>query len=52
MARTRHKSNGCRRGAFKIKKMGKGRSSMLKPRGRPKPVVRTQEPEASPVAAE
>ena len=42
MAKVRRKSNGCRRGKFKLKRMGKGWSTMRKPRGRPQPVPRKE----------
>ncbi len=54
MAKVRHKSNGCRRGKFKAKRMGKGWSTLRKPRGRPLPVKRDAEPDpaiAAPAAA-
>ncbi len=40
MAKARHKSNGCRRGAFKAKRMNKGWSTLRKQPGRPLPVKR------------
>lgn len=40
MAKARHKSNGCRRGQFKAKRMNKGWSTLRKQRGRPLPVKR------------
>lgn len=42
MAKVRRKSNGCRRGKFKLKRMGKGWSTMRKQRGRPQPVPRKE----------
>ena len=42
MAKVRRKSNGCRRGAFKQKRMGKGWAAMRKQRGRPQPVPRKE----------
>ena len=40
MAKSRRKSGGCTRGRLKLKKMGKGWSTMRKQRGHAKPVVR------------
>ena len=40
MAKTRRKSNGARRGAFKMKKMGKGWLAHRRTRGNDTPVVR------------
>ncbi len=50
MAKSRRKASGCRRGFYKRKKMGKGWLAARKPRGRPKPVERTEAPaeEATP----
>ena len=45
MAHTRRKSNGCRRGKFKPKTMGKGWASHRKKRGCPKPVVHAVKPD-------
>ena len=42
MAKSRRKSNGCRRGALKLKRMGKGWLTMRKKRGSEKPVVRNK----------
>ena len=54
MAQVRRKSNGCRRGKFKRKKMGKGWAAHRVKRGTPKPVDRSEqkEDEAAPAAAE
>lgn len=41
MAKVRRKSNGCKRGTFKPKKMGKGWQAHRKVVGRPKPVDRS-----------
>ncbi len=40
MAKSRRKSGGCTRGRLKLKKMGKGWSSMRKKRGSEKPIQR------------
>ena len=45
MAKSRRKAGGCTRGRLKLKKLGKGWSSMRKKRGSVKPVVR-QKPES------
>ncbi|MEO0481069.1 MAG: hypothetical protein AAF196_16480 [Planctomycetota bacterium] len=42
MAKSRRKSNGCRRGTFKLKRMGKGWSTLRRPPGRPAPVDRSE----------
>ena len=41
MAKSRHKSNGVKRGAFKKKKMGKGWQRHRKVPGRPEPIDRS-----------
>ena len=45
MAHNRRKSNGCRRGKFKPKRMGKGWASHRVKRGRPLPVDRSKSAE-------
>ena len=40
MAKSRRKSNGATRGRVKLKRMGKGWSTVRKKRGSEKPVVR------------
>ena len=40
MAKSRRKSNGCRRGKLKLKRMGKGYSTMRKQRGSEPPIDR------------
>ena len=40
MAKSRRKSGGCTRGRLKLKKMGKGWSTMRKKKGSVKPLVR------------
>ena len=40
MAKSRRKSGGCTRGRYKLKKMGKGWSTVRKKRGSEKPVKR------------
>lgn len=40
MAKSRRKSGGCTRGRFKLKKMGKGWSTLRKKRGHAKPIKR------------
>ena len=43
MAKSRRKAGSCNRGKFKLKKMGKGWSSLRKKRGSVKPIVRDDE---------
>ncbi len=50
MAKVRRKSNGARRGAFKLKKMGKGWLKHRKKVGRPMPVDRSEAEEAAATA--
>ena len=47
MAKSRRKSGGCTRGRYKMKKMGKGWSTMRRDRGHEKPVVRKVEGDAA-----
>ncbi|MEY2981550.1 MAG: hypothetical protein ACO4CT_04890 [Planctomycetota bacterium] len=50
MAKVRRKSNGARRGAFKLKKMGKGWLKHRKKVGRPMPVDRSDAEGSAPAA--
>ena len=42
MAKSRRKAGSCNRGKFKLKKMGKGWSTLRKKRGSAKPIVRDE----------
>jgi hypothetical protein len=44
MAKSRHKSGGATRGRLKLKKLGKGWSTMRKKRGSEKPIDRSAKP--------
>ncbi len=47
MAKSRRKAGGCTAGRFKRKKMGKGWLTQRIPRGRPKPVDRSEKSDDS-----
>jgi len=51
MARSRRKHGGPRRGTIRLKKMGKGYSTVRKTPGGSRPVLRITEPDAPTTAA-